>query len=94
MIVDPGAPSSTDLEFQNPIAPFTIKLWSQTCTTTSTYRDLYYTAAEVAEVPEIKEDECNVTTDSEVETGDHFDSDDDFDFESDEEDAQDMNMKD
>lgn len=93
IIVDAGTPSSADLNFQNPITPLTMELRSQTCTT-STRRDLYYTAAEVAaEVPEIK-DESNVTIDSEDEIEDQFDidSDDDFDPESDE-DAQDMNMR-
>ena len=65
-------------------------------TTTSTRRDLYYIAVEVAAgIPEIEEDESNVLEEEEDdETGDHFDSDDDFDLESDMEDEQDMNMKD
>jgi hypothetical protein len=47
-IVEEGnasAPAPTNLDFQNPIAPFAIELRSQT---TSTRKDLYYTAAEVA----------------------------------------------
>jgi hypothetical protein len=93
---NPSTPSA-DLDFQNLIALLIIELRSQTCTT-STRRDLYYTAVEIAAgVPEIEEeDETEDGTEDETgyETGDHFstDSDGDFDPESDE-DAQDMNMK-
>jgi hypothetical protein len=91
IIADANASTpSADLDFQNPIAPLTIELRSQT----STHRDLYYTAVEVAaEVLNI-EDESRGTSDSEDNIEDHFgiDSDDDFDPELDE-DVQDMNIK-
>jgi hypothetical protein len=92
MVTDVEAPPSADLDFQNPIAPFTMELRSQTHTT-STCRDLYYTAKEIRDrVSEIEDKD--VTTDSGDETGDSVDSEDDFDPESDEEDMRDMNMKD
>lgn len=89
IIANASTPSANP-DFQNPIAPLTMELQSQT----STRRDLYYMAVEVAaEVPDI-EDESHGTSDSEDDTEDYFDidSDDDFDPASDEN-AQDMNMK-
>lgn len=84
---------SINLQFQNPIAPFTIELWSQT--QTSTCRDLYYTAAEVAVgIPREEDDDSAVTTDSEDDFCLDENSRDDFNPESSEEDMHNMNMRD
>lgn len=70
IVVDAAIPPSPDLDFQNPIALFTIELRSQTCTI-STHKDLYYTASEVtAGVPDIKEEKDDINTNSGDETGD------------------------
>jgi hypothetical protein len=90
--VPPSAPPSADLEFQNPIVPFTMELRSQTYTT-STRRDLYYTAKEIRDRGSEIGDK-DVTTDSEGEIGDGVDSEDDFDPKSEEENMRDMNMND
>jgi hypothetical protein len=90
-------PPSTDLQFQNPIALFTMELRSQTYTT-SARKDLYYTAAEVAaRISEEEDDDgSTVATDTEDDRDACFDADseDDFDPESDEEDIRNMNMRD
>jgi hypothetical protein len=89
IITDAPTPS-TNFDFQNPIAPFAMEFWSQ-ADTTSTRKDLYCTAAEVAKG--IEDDEND--TDSEGETEDYFDVDsgDDFDPESEEENAEDINIR-
>ena len=59
--------SSTNSTFQNPIAPFTMELRSQDRTSTTTGRDLYYTAKEIRkEVSEIEEGE-DIDLEDEVE---------------------------
>jgi len=82
-----------DISFQNPIAPLAMELRSCTCTTR---KDLYYTAKEIRDGVSDEEDENDMTADSGDETEEHFDvdSEGDFDPESDEEDPQDMNMRD
>jgi hypothetical protein len=77
----------TNVNFQNPIALLTMELRSRTCATTSTCRDLYYTAKEIKDrVPKIEDK--NRGTDLEDKTMDRLDtnSEGNFDPESDEED--------
>jgi hypothetical protein len=93
IVVDARTPLPTDVDFQNPIALFSMELRSQT-TTTFTCRDLYYTEKEIKdEVPEIED---GGGTDSEDETIDcpDTDSEDDFNPESNKENLRDMNIRD
>ena len=97
IIIDSQAPSThaTNLDFQNPIAPFTIELRTRS-QTTSTRKDLYYTHKEIEEgISDREDDENDITTDSGDDTEARFDSDDDkeFDPEYDIQDVQDMNIR-
>lgn len=98
IIIDSQAPSThaTNLDFQNPIAPFTIELRTRSQTTTSTRKGLYYTHKEIEEgISDREDDENDITTDSGDDTEARFDSDDDkeFDPEYDIQDVQDMNIR-
>jgi len=75
-ITDAPTPSA-NLNFQNPIAPFAMELRSQAYTT-STRKDLYYTAAEVAKG--IEDDDKDDDEDDEGDKDETIDSGDDFDL--------------
>jgi hypothetical protein len=92
IITDTTTPLSTNIDFQNPIAPFAIELQSQ-ADTTSTRKDLYYTAAEVAKgIEEDDEDDGDDEEDDDEDNDGIIDSGDDFDPESEEENAGDINI--
>jgi hypothetical protein len=74
IVIDGQEPPThtTDLSFQNPIAPFAMELRTRSQTTTR--KDLYYTHKEVTEgISDIDEDENDVTGDSGDDTGDSRD---------------------
>jgi hypothetical protein len=97
-------PLSTDIDFQNAIAPFAMELRSQPYTT-SARKDLYYIAVEVAkgieeddedtedeDEDEDEDDKEDDKEDDDMDDDETRDSGDDFDPELEEENADDINM--